>query len=113
MSEQTVLTREELYQMAWAEPVSRIALRLGVSDVGIAKICRKLNVPRPPRAYWARLNRGYAVEQQPLPPPDDETPQEYLLQPQEKSRTNAVHLEDVPPFRFHKSFLGHTRFLRL
>jgi hypothetical protein len=39
-----------------------------VSDVAIAKICRKLEIPLPGRGYWARKKAGYAVERLPLPP---------------------------------------------
>lgn len=96
MSEPIILTREELYEMVWTEPVSRIARRLGLSDVGIAKVCIKLGVPRPSRGYWARLTYGHPVERQPLPPPDDETPQEYLLHPQEIRKADATNPAEFP-----------------
>jgi hypothetical protein len=54
MAKRITFSREELYAAVWAEPISRLAARLGLSDVGIAKACRKLAVPRPPRGYWAR-----------------------------------------------------------
>ncbi len=43
------VTREGLYELVWSEPISRISKRFGVSDVAVAKVCRKLNVPRPGR----------------------------------------------------------------
>jgi len=61
------ITREELYEMVWAEPVSRLANKLGVSDVAVAKWCRKLGVPRPGRGYWARIEAGQSVKRTPLP----------------------------------------------
>ena len=30
-------------------------------------ICKKLNIPVPPRGYWARLRYGYKVKKPPLP----------------------------------------------
>ena len=39
----------------------------GVSDVGLAKVCRKLQVPLPGRGYWDRKQHGYAVSLKPLP----------------------------------------------
>ena len=61
------LTREELYELVWANPMQHVAPQLGISDVGLAKICRKANIPLPGRGYWAKKRVGQAVEQQPLP----------------------------------------------
>lgn len=61
------LTREELYQKVWATPISRLAKEFGLSDVGLAKICRKMKIPRPPRGYWAKLEAGHKVSKTPLP----------------------------------------------
>lgn len=65
--EATVYEREKLYEEVWAEPVSVVARRYGVSDVAIHKTCKRLSVPVPPRGYWARLRAGQRVERPPLP----------------------------------------------
>src|SRR2546428_12082544 len=57
--------REELYAQVWSEPMVRLAKRYGVSDVALAKVCRKLDIPVPPRGYWRRLETGW----RPMPPP--------------------------------------------
>ncbi len=44
-----------LYEEVWAKPVVDVAVQYGVSDVAIHKICKSLNVPVPPRGYWAKL----------------------------------------------------------
>src|ERR1039458_1525227 len=59
--------REELYERVWSRPVTHVAKDYGVSDVAIAKVCRKLNVPLPGRGYWAKKQYGYAVSRKPLP----------------------------------------------
>ena len=41
--------RETLYNEVWTEPVSVVAPRYGLSDVGLAKICRSLAIPLPSR----------------------------------------------------------------
>ncbi|MGV8080010.1 MAG: hypothetical protein AB2L22_08135 [Syntrophales bacterium] len=61
------LSRRELYEQVWAEPVTQLAQRYGFSDVWLAKICRKNNIPRPPRGYWARKRAGEEVSKIPLP----------------------------------------------
>lgn len=50
--------REKLYEEVWTKPVVQVAVKYGVSDVAIHKICKSLNVPVPPRGYWARLRAG-------------------------------------------------------
>lgn len=36
-------TREELYQMVWSEPMSKLARRLGLSDRGLSQSRRPLS----------------------------------------------------------------------
>ncbi len=63
-----LITREELYEAVWAESVQSLARALGISDVGLAKICKKLNVPRPGRGYWAKSPAARKLLKRPLPP---------------------------------------------
>jgi hypothetical protein len=59
------LTRSELYELVWAEPMLKVAARFEVSSSYMARVCTLMNVPRPEHGYWAKL----AVGQQ-LPKPD-------------------------------------------
>jgi hypothetical protein len=52
------LTREQLYELVWKEPMLRVGERLGVSSSYMARVCTDLRVPRPPRGYWAQLEFG-------------------------------------------------------
>lgn len=52
------VTREKLYEEIWAEPMTKVAVRYGVSSSFLARVCERLNVPRPPRGYWAQLEVG-------------------------------------------------------
>ncbi len=67
----TTVTRKQLYDQVWAEPMRRLATRYAISDVGLAKICSKHDIPRPPRGYWAKKEFGKATRQIPLPNPGD------------------------------------------
>ncbi len=60
--------RGELYEQVWAEPMTTVAARFGVSSVALGKMCRKLGVPAPPRGYWAKRKFGHAPRPPPLPP---------------------------------------------
>jgi hypothetical protein len=39
------LSREELYARVWATPITKLAAEFGVSDVALAKTCRRKQVP--------------------------------------------------------------------
>lgn len=52
------LTREELFLLVWERPSQEIARELGISDVALAKRCRKLQVPKPTPGYWAKIKAG-------------------------------------------------------
>jgi hypothetical protein len=65
--DQVTLTRKQLYELAWSEPMIKLANRFGLSDVGLKKICRKYNIPVPPRGYWARKQAGQNPGKTPLP----------------------------------------------
>lgn len=68
------LTRDELYRLVWETPMSRLAERFGLSGNGLAKICRRLDVPYPPRGYWARLAAKKEVRATALPRAKPGTP---------------------------------------
>ena len=70
--------RETLYQEVWAEPMTVVCQRYGMSDNGLRKICRKLDVPFPPAGYWAKVRAGKTVSKPSLPkvktPPNEDRP---------------------------------------
>lgn len=66
------LTREQLYEKVWSTPCIKLAAEFGLSDVAIAKRCKKLEVPRPSRGYWAKLEAGRKPRRVPLPPTQEE-----------------------------------------
>ncbi len=74
-------SREELYESVWSKPMSKLAKELGVSDVGLAKACRRADIPVPVRGYWAKLQHRKKVRQTPLPPPTPTTPAVVQISP--------------------------------
>jgi hypothetical protein len=60
--------REELYEKAWKMPMRILAKEYGVSDVALAKTCRKLLVPVPGRGYWAKKAANLPVAVRPRLP---------------------------------------------
>lgn len=65
------LTRAELHEKVWATPMRTLAKEFGLSDVGLAKVCRKHNIPVPPVGYWRRKETGYKVTRPSLPASKD------------------------------------------
>jgi len=59
--------RETLYNEVWTDPVTVVAPRYGLSDVGLAKICRTLAIPLPSRGYWAKVKAGKVMNRATLP----------------------------------------------
>jgi hypothetical protein len=62
-----LFTRKQLYELVWAGPITTLAKSLAISDVGLAKACRRSDIPLPPRGYWAMLSAGKRVARAPLP----------------------------------------------
>src|SRR5581483_817385 len=75
MNEEREITREELYKLVWSKSLVLAAQELGISDVRLAKICKRLDVPRPYRGYWARLESGHKPRIPPLPAAKKDTPE--------------------------------------
>lgn len=67
MKERKQIDREALYEEVWSDPVIVVAARYGLSDVGLAKICKRLQIPLPRRGYWAKLKAGRKTAKAPLP----------------------------------------------
>jgi hypothetical protein len=61
------MTRQELYELVWSQPMQSLAKTFGISDVALAKRCRAVDVPVPPRGYWARKAAGQQPARPPLP----------------------------------------------
>jgi hypothetical protein len=108
---EVIFNRTKLYGEVWSEPVRTVAKRYEISDVALAKTCRKLNVPLPPRGYWARSPERREVGRRALPELKAGEPEEikrgYWRYPEhegsepEKPARPPLHVEaDIgPPIR--------------
>jgi hypothetical protein len=70
------LSRKELYELVWSEPMKILAPRFGISDVALRKTCARAEIPTPGLGHWAKKTAGKNTSQDALPdrPPgmDDE-----------------------------------------
>jgi len=68
-NDKQTVSRRALYDLVWSKAVTKLAADFGLSDVGFAKLCKRNNIPRPPRGYWAMLQVGKAPPKPRLPMP--------------------------------------------
>jgi len=62
-----MIAREELYELIWSMPMTKVAEKFSVSGSYMARVCSVLAVPRPERGYWAKLEFGKAPSRPQLP----------------------------------------------
>jgi len=89
------ITRQELYDQVWSQPTLKVAREYGLSDVGLAKLCKRNSIPKPPRGYWARKEAGQTVEQTPLPDPGEADTKIVLFAPEESRLENSGLQKEV------------------
>jgi hypothetical protein len=65
------LSREELYEKVWSKALIRLAPEFGISDRGLAKLCKRMEIPVPGLGYWRKVELGHKVYKEPLPKPSD------------------------------------------
>lgn len=67
MGEGVRLSREELHERVWSEPLRALAERWGVSHPTLKKACERAEVPTPDRGHWAKAEAGKPVRRPALP----------------------------------------------
>jgi len=95
-----VFTREQLFEEAWNMPMTALAKKYGLSDVGLRKICKRLQVPLPPQGYHLRSRKCLKP---PLPPAPKGTPLSYTAyhcRPPAHLQEDASSESPVPEIAF-------------
>lgn len=70
-AESTSLTREQFYELIWAEPMNKVALRLATTGPRLRQICETYGIARPDQGHWLRIEMGKPVQVHPLQPAPD------------------------------------------
>jgi hypothetical protein len=63
----TKLTRQLLYDLVWSTPMTHLAKKFSISDNGLRKICKKMEIPLPKAGHWEKLRAGKIVIIEKLP----------------------------------------------
>jgi hypothetical protein len=61
------LTRKELYDLVWENPLSKLAKKYNLSDNGLRKVCKKLDIPLPKNGHWQKIQYNKKVIKEKLP----------------------------------------------
>lgn len=84
--------REELFDAVWTTPLTSLAKKYGMSDNGVRKICKAMNIPLPKAGHWAKAAVGKAPPRPSLPASADRTT--FESRPAPKSETPTQVIED-------------------
>lgn len=85
------LTRNELFEKVWTTPILKLAMEYGLSDVGLAKICKRMEIPRPERGYWQKLEVGKTPPRPKLKPLTPRGVNKVVISPNRKIK----HLKNI------------------
>ena len=88
----SIWNRQELYEKVWQFPLRKLAFEYGISDVGLAKVCRKLEIPLPGLGHWTKIACGHTIARPSLPAMENLP----VLTRQIRKPETAVLPEDTP-----------------
>jgi hypothetical protein len=60
--EKEILTRQMLYDLVWSVPLLTLSKKYAISDVGLRKICLRMNIPLPKPGHWQKLQFGKKIK---------------------------------------------------
>ncbi|ULQ52971.1 hypothetical protein [Flavihumibacter fluvii] len=61
LSSKDRITREELYELVWSEPIAVITRKNELSEYLIRKACKTMNIPTPKAGYWENVRLGKKI----------------------------------------------------
>jgi hypothetical protein len=101
------ISRQELYDQVWSKPLIHLAKEFKISDVGLAKACRRHNIPLPPAGYWAKQAHGHNVKKIPLPAIDEDEANQIEFMMKVPSSLNELNLDGIKKYHIDKA-IGHS-----
>ncbi|MFT3845774.1 MAG: hypothetical protein QM725_12030 [Lacibacter sp.] len=60
--EKEILTREQLYNLVWSLPLLTLSKKYAISDVGLRKICIRMEIPLPRAGHWQKIQFGKSID---------------------------------------------------
>lgn len=118
---QIVFKRQALYEEVWSTPLTKLGEEYGMSDNGIRKVCKAMDIPLPKVGHWARVEAGQEVTRTELPEEAERTtfvcrppprPSLEFKRPEDaiwleerlasEQRPESLIIVDFPPRKWHK-----------
>jgi hypothetical protein len=81
MNQRKKIKRSKLHRMVWEQALSKLAPTLGLSDVGLRKICKRHNIPLPSQGHWAKAPARRQKKPTPLPNPEHDWDLDFVVSP--------------------------------
>ena len=63
---EVTLSRQELYEMVWSEPLTSIIKRYNIKYEGFRKICVDMGIPMPKAGHWEKIRANKIVPSEPM-----------------------------------------------
>jgi hypothetical protein len=57
-----IITRQQLYNIVWSTPLSKLTQQYALSNEGIKKICKQFEIPMPQNGFWLKLKYNKKVK---------------------------------------------------
>lgn len=93
--EKILLSRKELYEMVWSQPILTLSKMYEITGSGLRKICVKMDIPLPKAGHWQRIQHKKPVLVKPLPSEySGETKIELILRADDKVPKKGI--KEIP-----------------
>ena len=89
------ISRSELYDLVWSKPMATLAKEYFISDNGLRKICKRMDIPLPQLGYWQKIQYNKKVNVIPLP---KDFKGEDSIQLNERKEGNSKENEGISQF---------------
>lgn len=90
ISSADIITREELYELIWKEPIAVFTRKNEISEYALRKACKVMKIPTPKAGYWENIRLGKKISRLSLS--KDPAAISYItLSSLKKARTNSPH----------------------
>jgi hypothetical protein len=83
--------------------------RLGAVRPGLSEVCRRLELPVPPRGFWAKVQHGHRMRRPPLPELQSGEAEEILVYGGERPMVQANWLASSFNYRILVHVQPHIR----
>lgn len=89
-----------------------LAKEFGLSDRGLAKICDKMEVPRPGRGYWRRIEVGGKCEKPELPELSNKGVKEVRIGKNQNMKSNTIKKKETLAVEVTERLTNPHKFIR-